>query len=101
MADLTYDSYKSLENEHRDVTYYSQHSISLVLSKGLSQTMREQPRNPVEYFANWLLKYNSVQKENQKRGKDDKETQKLIDVQNEKLKEEEKKAEEANKEVQR
>ena len=53
--DLTYDSYKSISGEHADVTYYSRPDISLVLSKGLSQTMREQPRNPVEFFANWLL----------------------------------------------
>lgn len=34
----------------------------MVISKGLATTVREQPRNPIEYFANWLIQYNQVQK---------------------------------------
>jgi hypothetical protein len=34
----------------------------MILSKGLATTVREQPRNPIEYFANWLIEYNQVQK---------------------------------------
>jgi hypothetical protein len=34
----------------------------MVISKGLAQTCRDKPRNPIEFFAKWLLKYNSVQK---------------------------------------
>ena len=41
--------YESLSKEHPDVTYYKREDISLILSKGLAQTCREQPRNPIEY----------------------------------------------------
>jgi hypothetical protein len=34
----------------------------MILSKGLACTVREQPRNPIEFFANWLVEYNKVQK---------------------------------------
>ena len=44
------------------MTYYKKEDISMVLSKGLATTMREQPRNPIEYFANWLTEYDKVQK---------------------------------------
>jgi hypothetical protein len=35
-----------------------------VISKGLATTCRvnPQPEKPIEYFANWLLEYNKVQK---------------------------------------
>ena len=56
-------SYKSIAKEHPDVTYYSQDKISMILSKGLSTVCREKPRNPIEYFGNWLLKYSDVQKQ--------------------------------------
>lgn len=55
-------SYKSIAGEHPDVTYYSQDKISMILSKGLSEVCRQKPRNPIEYFGNWLLKYSDVQK---------------------------------------
>jgi hypothetical protein len=34
----------------------------LIISKGLAQTCREKPRNPIEFFATWLIEYNNVQK---------------------------------------
>lgn len=36
------------------------------MSKGLGVTCREMPRNPIEYFATWLLEYNNVQKKAKK-----------------------------------
>jgi hypothetical protein len=54
--------YESLSKEHPDVTYYKREDISLILSKGLAQTCREKPRNPIEYFATWLQEYSQVQK---------------------------------------
>jgi hypothetical protein len=33
-----------------------------VISKGLATTCRAMPEKPIEYFANWLLEYNKVQK---------------------------------------
>jgi hypothetical protein len=34
----------------------------LIISKGLAKTCRDKPRNPIEYFATWLIEYNNVQK---------------------------------------
>ena len=52
--------YQTIQKEHKDISYYKKDEISLVLSKGLATTCREKPRNPIEYFANWLLEYNAV-----------------------------------------
>ena len=51
----------------------------MILSKGLSTTVREQPRNPIEYFANWLLEYNNVQKKAKELTVKEKEVAKLKD----------------------
>ena len=58
---LTDVGYNCIEDEHLDVTFYKREDISLILSKGLAVTVREKPRNPIEYFSNWLLEYNNVQ----------------------------------------
>lgn len=47
----------------------------MILSKGLATTCREQPRNPIEYFGNWLMEYSKVQKV----AKANKEKQKGVD----------------------
>jgi hypothetical protein len=52
--------YNSIQAEHPDVSYYKREDISLILSKGLATTVREQPRNPIEYFATWLQEYHNV-----------------------------------------
>ena len=52
-----------LDKEHPDITYLKQDDIGLVLSKGLSETYKVRPRNPVEFFAKWLLNYSKTQKE--------------------------------------
>lgn len=44
-----------LKKEHADVTYMKQESISLALSKALSQTFLEKPKNPIDFFAKTLL----------------------------------------------
>jgi hypothetical protein len=51
-----------LQAEHPTVGYWKKEEISMVISKGLALTCKEKPRNPVEFFAKWLLKYNTVQK---------------------------------------
>ena len=48
------------------------------MSKGLATTCRDKTRNPIEYFANWLLEYNKVQKEAKKKVDQQKEIDKLI-----------------------
>ena len=44
-----------LEKPHPDVDYLKQHDISLVLSKGLSETFKAKPLEPKAYFAKYLL----------------------------------------------
>ena len=52
-----------LDKEHPDITYLKQDEIGLVLSKGLSETYKVQPKYPVEFFAKWLLNYSKTQQE--------------------------------------
>ena len=54
--------YEKIQSEHPDVSYFKKEEISLILSKGLAVTCRDQPRNPIEYFAEWLMQYDKVQK---------------------------------------
>ena len=48
---------KLLETPHADVAYLKQENISLVLSKALTETFKEQPLEPRKYFAQYLLNY--------------------------------------------
>jgi len=50
-----------LDKEHPDITYLKQDEIGLVLSKGLSETYKARPKNPVEFFAKWLLNHAKTQ----------------------------------------
>ena len=54
-----------LDKEHPDITYLKQDEIGLVLSKALSETYKSQPRNPVEFFAKYLLNFSKTQKKAQ------------------------------------
>ena len=47
----------SKNKAHPDAQYLKQGQIGEVLSKGLAYTERARPKNPVTYFANWLLAY--------------------------------------------
>lgn len=51
-----------------DINYLKNSGISKILSKGLAETYLVQPNSPVEFFANWLLRFSQIekQKENQK-----------------------------------
>ena len=49
------------EKEHPDITYLKQDDIGLVLSKGLSETYKFKPTNPIDFFARWLLNYSKTQ----------------------------------------
>jgi len=44
-----------LATPHEDVDYLSQHGISLVLSKALTETFKAKPMEPMKYFAKYLL----------------------------------------------
>ena len=44
-----------LKHEHSNVTYLKQEGISLAISKALTQTYLEKPKNPIDFFAKSLL----------------------------------------------
>jgi len=46
----------------------------------LANTVRAAPRNPIEFFSNWLLEYSKVQKKANEIKVKDKEVSKLIDT---------------------
>ena len=54
--------YRTVQKDHPAIDYYKREDISLVLSKGLAVTCRQKPRNPIEFFGNWLNEYADVQK---------------------------------------
>jgi len=43
--------------EHGDIKYLKRDDIGAVMAKGLSETYQANPKNPVEFFAKWLLNY--------------------------------------------
>lgn len=49
-----------LDKEHPDIAYLKQDEIGLVLSKGLCETYKVKPKNPVEFFAKWLLNHSKT-----------------------------------------
>jgi len=51
-----------LGREHPDIKYLRQDKISLVLSKALSETYLEQPNDPIQFFAKYLLNHVNQQK---------------------------------------
>jgi hypothetical protein len=72
MSEKTF--YTAIEKDHPDVSYYKREEISLILSKGLALTVQTNPRNPIEYFSQWLLEYSKVQK----KAKDEKVNDELV-----------------------
>ena len=57
---------KLLDQPHADVDYLRQESISLVLSKALTETYKAKSSEPKVYFAKYLLNYAAQKrKENQ------------------------------------
>jgi hypothetical protein len=49
-----------LGREDADITYLKRENISNVLSKALSETYRQQPNDPVQFFAKFLLNHNKT-----------------------------------------
>ena len=80
--------YTSVQNDHPDVSYYKRDDISLVLSKGLALTVHVSPRNPIEYFSNWLLEYSKVQKKAKEEKLRDEKVAKMVEEHLEVLQEE-------------
>ena len=47
-------------NYHPDSQYIMQDKIGVVIAKGLAQVYKEKPRNPVDFFAKWLLHQSDI-----------------------------------------
>lgn len=63
--------------EHEDIKYLKSDDIGAVISKGLAATYENKPKNPVEYFAKWLLNHRKTVKEAQAILEKEKEIQEL------------------------
>lgn len=49
---------------HPDAAYIMQDKIGVIIAKGLQVTYKEKPKNPVDFFAKWLLDQSEIQKRN-------------------------------------
>jgi chromatin segregation and condensation protein Rec8/ScpA/Scc1 (kleisin family) len=47
-------------SEHEDIKYLKGDDIAPVLMKGMAETYKAQPNNPVDFFAKWLLNHNNI-----------------------------------------
>jgi len=45
-----------------DAAYLKQDEIGLVIAKGMAVTYKAQPKNPIDFFAKWLLQQVHVKK---------------------------------------
>lgn len=46
---------KIMGKQHDDIKYLQQDEIGGILAKGLAETYEARPKNPIEFFAKWLL----------------------------------------------
>jgi hypothetical protein len=42
-------------SDHPDISYLKNSELSLVVNRGLAELYKVQPKNPITFFANWLL----------------------------------------------
>ena len=47
---------------HEDISYLMGDEIGGVICMGLADTVEAKPKNPVEFFAKWLLNYRMQQR---------------------------------------
>lgn len=45
---------------HPDAQYVMQDKIGVIIAKGLSVTYKERPKNPIDFFAKWLLDQSDI-----------------------------------------
>jgi hypothetical protein len=45
-----------------DADYLKSEEIGLVIAKGMATMYNENPKNPVDYLAKWLLNYSQVER---------------------------------------
>lgn len=49
------ENHKHETVDHPDITYLKNSELGSVVNKGLAELYKIQPKNPVTFFANWLL----------------------------------------------
>lgn len=62
-----------MSKEHPDAEYIKSDDLGLVVAKGMAALYKNQPQNPVDYLAKWLLNYCNVEKQSTKQ-KEEQET---------------------------
>lgn len=50
------------KKQNPDAAYLKQDDVGLVLAKGMAVTYKAQPKNPVDFFAKWLLSQSAISK---------------------------------------
>jgi len=53
---------KIMGPQHPDITYLQQDLVGGVIAKGLAATYEVKPKNPIEFFAKWLLNHKKTEK---------------------------------------
>ena len=48
--------------QHEDIKYLQRDDIGAVIAKGLSETYQTRPKNPIEFFAKWLLNHRQTER---------------------------------------
>jgi len=48
--------------QHDDIKYLKQDNIGVVISRGLTATYETKPKNPIEFFAKWLLNFRETER---------------------------------------
>lgn len=49
-------------NQHTDITYLQHDDIGGVIAKALASTYETRPKNPIEYFARYLINHKKTEK---------------------------------------
>ena len=61
MAFLKFPIYDKMAKKS-DADYLKSDEIGLVIAKGMANLYTENPKNPVDFLAKWLLNYSQVEK---------------------------------------
>lgn len=52
-----------MSNYREDAEYLKSEEVGCVIAKGMAVTYRADPKNPIDFFAKWLLNHSRVQRQ--------------------------------------
>ncbi|CAI2385810.1 unnamed protein product [Moneuplotes crassus] len=84
--------------EHPDIKYLKENEITPILMKGMAETYKSQPNNPVKFLAKWLINYNMASVKEDQMKDEEKKAQAKQEQHKKDLKKEEVKNQEIEKE---